>query len=101
MSPQQVHNNTVYLLPLKDDGSPDLGGDYIYLSPPTVPAYCIRFEIDGTSSICREGSLWVNIPDKHEQFDRKRFREFKYAHPHPFQVVPALTIADSSPASTT
>ncbi|KXL43716.1 glycoside hydrolase family 133 protein [Acidomyces richmondensis BFW] len=79
MAPQQVNNHTVYLLPLKDDGSPDLAGDppYIYLSPPTVPAYSIRFEIDGTSSICREGSLWVNIPGKGEQFDRKHFREYK------------------------
>lgn len=79
MSPQQVHNTTVYLLPLKDDGSPDLPGDpaYIYLTPPTVPAYSVRFEIDGTSSVCREGSLWVNIPSKHEQFDRQKFKEYK------------------------
>ena len=79
MSPQQVHNNTVYLLPLKDDGSPDLPGDppYVYLSPPTIPAYSVRFEIDGTSSICRQGSLWVNIPGKHEEFDRKKFKEYK------------------------
>ena len=79
MAPQQVHDHTVYLLPLKDDGSPNLPGEppYIYLSPPTIPAYSIRFEIEGTSSITREGSLWVNIPAKGEQFDRMRFREFK------------------------
>lgn len=79
MSPQQVHDKTVYLLPLKDDGTPDVGGEpsYIYLTPPTIPAYSVRFEIEGTSSICREGSLWVNIPDKNQQFDRKAFREFK------------------------
>ncbi len=79
MSPQQVHNNTVHLLPLKDDGSPDLPGDppYIYLPPPTTPAYSVRFEIEGTSSICRQGSLWVNIPGKHDQFDRKKFKEYK------------------------
>ena len=79
MAPTPVHDNTLFLLPLKDDGSPNLPGEppYIYLSPPTVPAYSIRFEIDGTSSICRQGSLWVNIPAKHEQFDRKKFREFK------------------------
>ena len=71
-------STTVYLLPLRDDGSPALEhGDYIYLSPPTVPHYSIRFQIDGTSSICREGSLWVNIPAKGELFDRKKFREFK------------------------
>ena len=72
-----MHNHNVYNLPLKDDGSPDLIGEYIYLPPPAVPAYSIRFEIDGTSSICREGSLWVNIPGKHEQFDRKKFHEYK------------------------
>lgn len=79
MAPTQVHDHTVHLLPLKDDGSPDLPGDqpYIYLPPPTIPAYSIRFEIDGTSSICRQGSLWVNIPAKGEHFDRKTYREFK------------------------
>ncbi|KAK5701470.1 bifunctional 4-alpha-glucanotransferase/amylo-alpha-1,6-glucosidase [Elasticomyces elasticus] len=79
MAPQQVHNHTIHLLPLKDDGSPDLPGEppYIYLPPPTHPSYSIRFQIDGTSSICRQGSLWVNIPGKGEQFDRKAFKEHK------------------------
>jgi glycogen debranching enzyme len=79
MAPQQVNNHEVYLLPLKDDGSPDVEGSppYIYLKPPTHPKYSVRFEIDGTSSICRQGSLWVNIPAKGELFDRKKFREFK------------------------
>ncbi|EGP86042.1 glycogen debranching enzyme [Zymoseptoria tritici IPO323] len=79
MSPQQITNRTYHLLPLKDDGSPDLPGEppYIYLAPPTVPHYCIRFQIEGTSSICREGSLWVNIPPKGESFDRKKFHEYK------------------------
>nr|POE51750.1 glycogen debranching enzyme [Quercus suber] len=79
MAPTQVHDHTVHLLPLKDDGSPDLPGEqpYIYLPPPTIPAYSIRFEIDGTSSICRQGSLWVNIPGKGEHFDRRTYREFK------------------------
>lgn len=80
MSPQQVSNHTVHLLPLKDDGSPDVPGDpaYLYLAPPSHPAYSIRFQINGTSSICREGSLWVNIPKKGEQFSRKKFNEYKY-----------------------
>lgn len=80
MSPQQVSNHTVHLLPLKDDGSPDVSGDpaYLYLAPPSHPAYSIRFQINGTSSICREGSLWVNIPKKGEQFGRKKFNEYKY-----------------------
>lgn len=79
MAPQQVHDNVVHLLPLHDDGSPNIHGDpaYIYLPPPSIPHYSIRFEIHGTSSICREGSLWVNIPAKGEQFDRKKFREYK------------------------
>ncbi|KAF2159087.1 glycoside hydrolase family 133 protein [Zasmidium cellare ATCC 36951] len=79
MSPQQINNHTVHLLPLKDDGSPNLPGDppYIYLPPPSHPAYFVRFQIDGMSSISREGSLWTNIPHKGEQFDRTKFNEYK------------------------
>lgn len=79
MSPQQINNHTVHLLPLKDDGSPNLPGDppYVYLPPPAHPAYSVRFQIDGMSSICREGSLWTNIPHKGEQFDRNKFNEYK------------------------
>jgi glycogen debranching enzyme len=68
---------TVYLLPLTDMGAPDVPGTYIYLPPPTDPAYNIRFQIQGTSSICREGSLWVNIPAKGERFQRTEYREYK------------------------
>jgi glycogen debranching enzyme len=67
----------VYELPLTDSGSPDVPGGYIYLPPPSDPAYCVRFTIDGTSSICRQGSLWVNIPEQGEGFDRHTFREYK------------------------
>ncbi|KAK1059375.1 bifunctional 4-alpha-glucanotransferase/amylo-alpha-1,6-glucosidase [Friedmanniomyces endolithicus] len=79
MAPQPVNNHIIHLLPLKDDGSPDLPDTpaYVYMPPPSVPAYTIRFQIDGTSSICRQGSLWVNIPAKGEHFDRKSFREYK------------------------
>lgn len=79
MAPAQISNHTVHLLPLKDDGSPDVHGDpaYIYLPAPTTPTYCVRFEIEGTSSICRQGSLWVNLPGKDEKFDRKNFKEYK------------------------
>ena len=70
----------VYLLPLKDDGSPDVPGGYIYLPPPTDLVYVLRFIIEGTSSICRQGSLWVNIPDEGKAFDRHSFREFRYHH---------------------
>ena len=67
----------VYLLPLTDNGSPDVAGTYIYLPPPTEPAYSICFQIQGTSSICREGSLWVNIPAQGEKFKRSNYREYK------------------------
>ncbi|KIW01705.1 glycogen debranching enzyme [Verruconis gallopava] len=67
----------VYLLPLTDDGAPDVPGGYILLPAPTEPAWVIRFVIEGTSSICREGSLWVNIPERGQPFERKKYREFK------------------------
>lgn len=67
----------VYLLPLQDDGSPDVPGGYIYLPPPTEPPYLLRFVIEGSSSICRQGSLWVNIPEDGLPFDRSGFRSFQ------------------------
>lgn len=75
-SPRQV-----YLLPLKDDGSPDVPGEYIYLPPPPDAGFVLRFIIEGTSSICREGSLWVNIPEEGKEFDRQSFRKFRYNFP--------------------
>lgn len=71
-SPQKV-----YLLPLKDDGSPDVPGGYIYLPPPTNSPYHVRFVIEGSSSICRGGSLWVNAPQDGKSFDRSVFRSFR------------------------
>ncbi|KAI9872989.1 MAG: hypothetical protein M1830_000959 [Pleopsidium flavum] len=67
----------VYLLPLTDGGAPDVPGGYIYLPPPSNPSYVVRFAIEGTSSICRQGSLWVNIPAVGEHFQRDSFREHK------------------------
>jgi glycogen debranching enzyme len=61
-STQTPASQAVYLLPLTDAGAPDVPGSYIYLPPPSEPAYSVRFQIQGTSSICRQGSLWVNIP---------------------------------------
>ncbi|KAL4916087.1 hypothetical protein BDW62DRAFT_187173 [Aspergillus aurantiobrunneus] len=69
--------NTFYLLPLKDDGSPDVPGDYVYLPPLDDPKYSLRFVIEGGSSICRDGTLWVNIPESGKEFDRLSFRAFK------------------------
>ncbi|KAE9971343.1 hypothetical protein BLS_004479 [Venturia inaequalis] len=75
--PTQPAPTNVYLLPLTDGGAPDVPGTYVYLPPPTQPNYTLRFVIEGTSSICREGSLWVNIPDKDETFDRSCYKEYK------------------------
>jgi glycogen debranching enzyme len=77
-APSKPTSQTVYLLPLTDAGAPDVPGTYIYLPPPTEPAYSCRFQIQGTSSICRKGSLWVNIPAKGEKFKRDEYREYKY-----------------------
>lgn len=80
MAPSNLKSTeTIYLLPLTDEGAPDIPGShsYIYLPPPSEPAYSVRFSIEGTSSICRHGSLWVNLPLKGEAFNRSNFREYK------------------------
>ncbi|KAI3559250.1 glycogen debranching enzyme [Colletotrichum abscissum] len=77
MVPKTMVSNEVYLLPLNDDGSPQVAGEYIYLAPKTNDPVTIRFAIEGTSSICRHGSLWVNIPEQGAEFHRDQFREFK------------------------
>lgn len=76
MIPKTMVSNEVYLLPLNDDGSPDVAGQYVYIAPQTHDSVVIRFTIEGTSSICRHGSLWVNIPEQGQQFQRHKFREF-------------------------
>jgi glycogen debranching enzyme len=78
MPPKTVSCDEVYLLPLNDDGSPDVPGGYIYLSPKTNAPIIVRFAIEGTSSICRHGSLWVNVNEEGKEFRRDRFREIKY-----------------------
>ncbi|KAI5287790.1 hypothetical protein KEM54_005735 [Ascosphaera aggregata] len=75
--PPSATSKTVYLLPLTDDGSPDVPRGYVYLPPPTTPAYILRFVIQGTSTICRHGSLWENSVAAGEEFNRTRFREHK------------------------
>ncbi|KAK1757909.1 glucanotransferase domain of glycogen debranching enzyme-domain-containing protein [Echria macrotheca] len=77
MIPKTMVSSEVYLLPLNDDGSPQVPGEYIYLAPKTPDPVTIRFAIEGTSSICRHGSLWVNIPEEGKEFRRDQFREFK------------------------
>ena len=68
----------VYLLPLSDHGAPLVPDEYIYLKAPTNPNYILRFQIEGTSSICRQGSLWVNIPEPGQPFQRDRFRKYEW-----------------------
>lgn len=70
-------SNEVYLLRLNDDGSPQVPGEYIYLAPSAADVVTLRFAIEGTSSICRHGSLWVNVPEKGQPFRRDSFREFE------------------------
>lgn len=80
MSPPSFKGSeSFYLLPLTDEGAPDIPGNhnYIYLPPPSEPAYSLRFSIEGTSSICRHGSLWVNLPAKGDSFSRSSFKEYK------------------------
>ena len=81
MPPKTMVSNEVHLLPLNDNGSPQVAGEYIYIAPKTRDPVTIRFAIEGTSSICRHGSLWVNIPKKGDQFRRDQFREFKFVAP--------------------
>lgn len=78
MPPKTIQGTReIYLLPLTDDGAPEIPGGYIYLPAPTNPPYDLRFAIEGASSICRQGSLWVNIPNAGEPFERSKFREYK------------------------
>ena len=75
-SPDQV-----YLLPLTDDGSPDLSRGYVYLPPPTSPRYLLRFVLECRSAIFNKGTLWVNIPgDGKAAFNPAAFRGFEYVH---------------------
>ncbi|EQL00642.1 glycogen debranching enzyme [Ophiocordyceps sinensis CO18] len=77
MGPGTMTSTEVFLLPLNDDGSPRVPGEYVYLAPKSHDPITLRFAIEGTSSICRHGSLWVNIPAKGAQFRRHHFSEFK------------------------
>lgn len=77
MVPRTMTSTEVYILPLKDNGAPDVPGEYIYLVPKSKNPLVVRFTIEGTSSICRQGSLWVNIPEQGATFQRSQFREYK------------------------
>jgi len=77
MTPRTVTSNEVYLLNLNDDGSPAVPRQYVYIEPKKSEGLVLRFSIEGTSPICRHGSLWINIPAKDEPFRREEYREFK------------------------
>lgn len=77
MTPGIMVSKETFLLPLNDDGSPQIAGEYIYLAPTSYDPITIRFAIGGTSSICRHGSLWVNIPEEGVDFRRDHFRQYK------------------------
>jgi glycogen debranching enzyme len=77
MVPKTSPSNEVYLLNLNDDGSPKVAREYIYISTHSNEPFTLRFVIEGTSAICRHGSLWVNIPEQDVEFRRDKFREFK------------------------
>ncbi|KAF8543569.1 glucanotransferase domain of glycogen debranching enzyme-domain-containing protein [Trichophaea hybrida] len=72
MSPSRTDPPTVYLLSLNHSGAPGIAGGYINLPAPTTP-YTLRFAIKGASSICREGKLWINVPEGEESFEREKF----------------------------
>lgn len=86
----------VFLLPLNDDGSPQVAGQYIYVESQSDDAVVLRFVIEGASSICRHGSLWVNIPEEGSVFKRDHFREYKYKALQPIGVENLLTILPST-----
>lgn len=75
--PQQDTLQEVHLLTLTDSGAPDLPNEYVFLPPPLEPAYILRIAIDGASSICREGSLSINIPKPGSSFKSDTYQEFR------------------------
>lgn len=80
MSHHKSNAPTVYLLRLTDSGAPDVNGGYISLPAP-VPAYTLRFTIEGASSICREGKLWINVPEDGKEFERETFHAIPSVFP--------------------
>ncbi|SPN96615.1 probable 4-alpha-glucanotransferase / amylo-1,6-glucosidase (glycogen-debranching enzyme) [Cephalotrichum gorgonifer] len=73
--PRTATSNEVYLLHLNDDGSPRVHRSYVYIDPQSDDGFDLRFSIEGTSPICRHGSLWINIPEKGAVFKRDEYRE--------------------------
>lgn len=78
MDPRTVASTEVHLLHLNDDGSPKVPRSYVYIDPQSDEGFTLRFSIEGTSPICRHGSLWINVPAEGAGFKREEYREFPY-----------------------
>lgn len=76
MDPRTVASAEVYILYLNDDGSPRVPREYVYVDPQSDAGFTLRFSIEGTSSICRHGSLWINVPEEGVGFQREAYREY-------------------------
>ena len=76
MDPRTVASTEVYILYLNDDGSPKVHREYVYIDPQSNEGFTLRFSIEGTSSICRHGSLWINVPEEGVGFKRDQYREY-------------------------
>ncbi|KAL2106419.1 hypothetical protein VUR80DRAFT_6761 [Thermomyces stellatus] len=76
MDPRTVTSTEVYILYLNDDGSPRVPREYVYIDPQTDEDITLRFSVEGTSPICRHGSLWINVPEEGVGFKRDEYREY-------------------------
>lgn len=85
MDPRTVTSTEVYILYLNDDGSPRVPREYVYIDPQTDEDITLRFSVEGTSPICRHGSLWINVPEEGVGFKRDEYREYPYVSPKSIQ----------------
>jgi glycogen debranching enzyme len=74
---EPVASNEVYLLHLNDDGSPRVSRNYICIDPQSDDGFTLRLSIEGTSPICRDGSLWINVPEHDGVFNRDEYKEHR------------------------
>ena len=87
MDIRTVASTEVYILYLNDDGSPKVPRDYVHIDPQSNDGFILRFSIEGTSPICRHGSLWINVPEEGVGFERDQYREYPYV-PQALQAAP-------------
>ena len=88
LDPRTVTSNEVYILYLNDDGSPKVPREYVYIDPQSDGGFTLRFSIEGTSPICRHGSLWINVPEEGVGFERNEYREYPYETEIPPKIPP-------------